>query len=122
MHKHLKQPLIPPDHINTSLSAGIGEIIETAMAKNRDERYASTEDMLEDLWAVRRGESPIHARKAFDVEKIAKIEETARTVDLEPPAAEQQPIWIHPVVVTLIALGGFSIVVNLILIVVMLTR
>ena len=49
MHKHLKQPLIPPDHINTALSAGIGEIIEVAMAKNRDERYATTEDMLEDL-------------------------------------------------------------------------
>jgi serine/threonine-protein kinase len=33
MHKHLKQPLVPPDHLNTALSAGIGEIIEAAMAK-----------------------------------------------------------------------------------------
>src|SRR5215211_7494274 len=36
MHKHLKQPLIPADHVNTSLSAGVGEIIDVAMAKNRD--------------------------------------------------------------------------------------
>jgi len=49
MHKHLKQPLIPADHINTALSAGIGEIIDVAMAKNRDERYNQTEDLLEDL-------------------------------------------------------------------------
>src|SRR5438552_9483219 len=28
MHKHLKQPLIPVDHINTSLSAGIGELTD----------------------------------------------------------------------------------------------
>src|SRR5258706_9796847 len=55
MHKHLKQPLTPADHINTALSAGVGEIIDVAMAKNRDERYQSTEDMLEDLQAVRRG-------------------------------------------------------------------
>ena len=51
MHKHLKQPLVPADHVNTALSAGIGEIIDVAMAKKRDERYQSTADMLEDLKA-----------------------------------------------------------------------
>src|SRR5215207_6020576 len=53
MHKHLKQPLTPADHVNTSLSAGIGEIIDVAMAKDRDERYRTTEEMLEDLELVR---------------------------------------------------------------------
>src|SRR5438874_7562597 len=61
MHKHLKQPLTPADHVNTALSAGVGEIIDAAMAKDREERYSSTEDMLEDLEAVRRGEPPPHA-------------------------------------------------------------
>ncbi len=122
MHKHLKQALVPPDHVNVALSAGIGEIIETAMAKNRDERYAATEDMLEDLWAVRRGEPPIHARKAVDIEQIARIEETAHTVDLEPPAYEHQtPIWLHPIVIMLIALASVSIIVNLVFIIVMFT-
>src|SRR4051794_26892614 len=107
MHKHLKQPLVPPDHINTALSAGLGEIIETAMAKNRDERYATTEDLLDDLWAVRRGEPPIHARKNVDIEQIAKIEENAHTVDIEPSeVSTEQPIWLHPIVITLIALAG----------------
>src|SRR5256885_8236164 len=58
MHKHLKQPLTPADHLNTALSAGGGEIIDIAMAQNRGERYPSTQDMLEDLQAGRRGGAP----------------------------------------------------------------
>src|SRR5271170_2602912 len=67
MHKHLKTALVPPDHLNTALSAGVGEIIEVAMAKNRDERYASMQDMLEDLRAVRNGDPPLHARRPVDI-------------------------------------------------------
>src|SRR5688500_5256273 len=84
MHKHLRQPLKPPDHVNESLSAGISEIIEVAMAKNRDERYASTEDMLEDLRAVRRGESPTHAKRVASLDSLAQLEEKGKTVDIIP--------------------------------------
>src|SRR5207248_3157385 len=80
MHKHLKQPLTPADHVNTSLSAGVGEIIDIAMAKDRAERYNSTEDLLEDLEAVRRGEPPPHARQGIQLDDMAKIEESAKTV------------------------------------------
>lgn len=117
MHKHLKQPLIPPDHINVALSAGIGEIIETAMAKNKDERYATTQDMLEDLHAVRKNEPPIHAHKAVDLEQIQKIEESARTVDIEPLENLSPSIWSHPAVIALLAWAGCSVVVILILLV-----
>src|SRR5829696_8235710 len=75
MHKHLKQPLKPPDHVNPALSAGISEIIEVAMAKNRDERYASTEDMLEDLRLVRAGEPPRHAKRVANLDTLAQLEE-----------------------------------------------
>ena len=33
MHKHLKAELVPPDHVNPKLSAGISEVIEMMMAK-----------------------------------------------------------------------------------------
>ncbi|MCH7719901.1 MAG: serine/threonine protein kinase [Planctomycetes bacterium] len=66
MHKHLKEPLTPPDHINTRLSAGIGEIIEVMMAKKREDRYLSTKDLIGDLEAIGRGEPPLHARKRYD--------------------------------------------------------
>ncbi|MGH7178315.1 MAG: serine/threonine-protein kinase [Tepidisphaeraceae bacterium] len=122
MHKHLKQALVPPDHINTALSAGIGEIIEVAMAKDRDDRYRTTEDMLEDLRAVRRGEPPIHARQAIDIDALAKIEQGARTVDIEPMPMALGVNWNHPVVITLLAGCAFSIVLNLILLVIVLSR
>src|SRR5688572_1134153 len=76
MHKHLKQPLVPADHVNTSLSAGIGEIIDVAMAKDRDERYHTTEEMLEDLELVRQNQPPKHARRSVNLDDLAKIEET----------------------------------------------
>ncbi len=83
MHKHLKEKLVPPDHINPNLSAGIGEIIEVCMAKNPDERYQTTSDLLYDLEAVARGEAPVQARKQFDLSSLASL-------DQEAPAASSQ--------------------------------
>jgi len=65
MHKHLKEPLVPPDHLNTSLSAGVGEVIEVMMDKDPNHRYASTADLLLDLRAVERGEPPLQARQVI---------------------------------------------------------
>ena len=47
MHKHLKNALVPPAHLNKSLSSGISEVIEVCMAKDRTKRYASAADLLE---------------------------------------------------------------------------
>jgi serine/threonine-protein kinase len=74
MHKHLKAELVPPDHINPNLTAGIGEIIEVCMAKDRNRRYQSTSDLLQDLEAVARGEAPMQARSTFDLAALAKLE------------------------------------------------
>jgi eukaryotic-like serine/threonine-protein kinase len=121
MHKHLKQPLVPPDHINTALSAGVGEIIEVAMAKNRDERYGGTQDLLDDLRAVRSGQPPINARRTVDLEALAKIEETGKTVDImqEPVHVD---IWKEPLFITMLAIAGVSVVINLILLIVVLSK
>lgn len=116
MHKHLKQPLTPPDHINTSLTAGIGEIIEVAMAKNRDERYASTEAMLEDLKAVRAGHAPTHARAAVDLDSLARIEQTGKTVDLTSDASARINPWSQPAFIVLLCAAIVSALLNLILI------
>jgi serine/threonine-protein kinase len=77
MHKHLKEELVPPDHVNTSLSAGISEIIEVAMAKDPAKRYSSTSDMLADLESVAHGDPPKLARRAYDLTTLAKIEKAA---------------------------------------------
>src|SRR5947209_8918816 len=101
MHKHLKQALVPADHVNTNLSTGIGEIIDATLAKKREERYQSTADMLADLRAVVRGEPPTHARRAVDLDALAKVEDSSsgETVDMTPAeaAAHAGIPWQNPI-------------------------
>jgi serine/threonine protein kinase len=63
MRKHLKEPLVPPDHINTALSAGVSEVIETMMAKRKEDRYRNIKELIEDLEAIKIGMTPPHAHK-----------------------------------------------------------
>jgi len=75
MKKHLKEPLTPPDHINTVLTAGISEVIEAMMAKDRDNRYRNMDELITDLRAVREGRPPLLARQKFNVEALEQLEE-----------------------------------------------
>lgn len=75
MRKHLREVPKPPDHINSELSAGVSEIIEVMLAKDRKKRYASTSALLDDLRAVEQGQPPLQARKTFDINYLAGIEE-----------------------------------------------
>ena len=117
MHKHLKQPLVPADHVNTDLSAGIGEIIDVCMAKSREERYHTTEDLLEDLQAVRRSEPPQHARRNVDLDVLSKLEKSGETVDIDSQAAEAPSVWQHPIVIGLLAWVGVSVIIIVALII-----
>jgi serine/threonine-protein kinase len=74
MRKHLREELIPPDHINTNLSAGISEVIEVMMAKRKEDRYNNVEELLTDLEAVRNGQPPLRAHKRFDVSALGQLE------------------------------------------------
>ncbi len=121
MHKHLKEPLVPPDHLNTSLSAGISEIVEVAMAKRREERYASTKDMLEDLKAVASGGAPTHARRDIKLDVLAKVEQAAgKTVDLAP---SEHPLWSRPqLAMYLMVAVVISLILNFIFILILATK
>jgi serine/threonine-protein kinase len=118
MHLHLKQPLVPADHVNTALSAGVGEIIDVAMAKRREDRYQSTGQMLEDLRLVRNNEAPKFARRAVDLESLARIEETGKTVDLipSPPVHIESP-WKSPQVFMLAWALGVAVFGDIILVI-----
>jgi len=74
MRKHLREQLVPPDHINTSLSAGVSEVIEVMMAKRKEDRYNSAEELLTDLQAVRDGQPPMRAHTRFDVSVLEQLE------------------------------------------------
>jgi serine/threonine-protein kinase len=68
MKKHADKNclLTPPDHINTKLSSGVGVVVETMMAKDRDKRYRNPDDLLLDLKALHAGERPIIADQKSD--------------------------------------------------------
>ena len=117
MHKHLKSPLKPPDHINTALSAGVGEIIEVSMAKNREERYARTEDMLEDLRAVANGQPPLHARRMVDLDSLQQVEERGKTVDIAPFNPSRPTLWKEPGFLVAAGIAALSVVLNIVLLI-----
>ncbi len=81
MLKHLRSRLTPPDHINPELSVGTAEVIEIMMAKNPQDRYQSTKELLEDLKSIREGRPPIHARRIFDMSQLAHLESEGLAVD-----------------------------------------
>ena len=120
MHKHLKEELMPADHVNSNLSSGMGEIIEVMMAKQRDDRYSSTKDLITDLESVVGGGPPFQARKKYDrtvLENLATSGETvaiATPEDLDPniPIERQMAAYRLRILVLSLILG-LSLLLNL---------
>jgi hypothetical protein len=91
MRKHLREKLVPPDHINTALSAGISEVVEVMMAKRREKRYKNIEELLIDLEALQNGQAPIQAHKRFDVSLFEELEK-GEVVEVKGKAYEEDTI------------------------------
>lgn len=121
MHKHLKENLVPPDHVNTSLSAGLGEVVEVMMAKDRRRRYGSTTDLLLDLEAIARGEPPLQARRQIDAGLLSELgsgqavaEEEAQAAAARAQSTQQKML----VAITILAVALFlSVLLNIYLLV-----
>jgi serine/threonine-protein kinase len=117
MKKHLKEQLIPPDHINTTLSAGVSEVIEVMMAKNKTERYNNADELLVDLKAVREGEAPVRAHKRIDVSLLERLED-GETVDLSEKVNVEQVITKYKTAI--LVLGAAAVVLLLVIIMLLL--
>jgi serine/threonine-protein kinase len=77
MRKHIdkKNMATPVDHVNTRLSSGMGEVVETMMAKDREDRYRNPSDLILDLKCLQQGERPMIAQqKADDLAGLAEGE------------------------------------------------
>lgn len=123
MQKHLKQVLTPPDHINKSISTGLAEVVERMLAKNRDQRYGTTTDLLVDLERVRDGKPPLEARvKLRDglLENLANGADVGEFETAMHPAqtrhyAQQKPAANYPTWLTAVAAIEFIAIIMLVL-------
>ena len=120
MHKHLKEPLIPPDHVNTNISTGLGEVVEVMMAKDRKQRYASTRDLIIDLELIAAGNPPLQARRRMNADVLTGLAggnqpPSMDTADL--PAMEETPSSSAHLIVYVVlgAALAISIIVNIVL-------
>ncbi len=123
MHKHLKSELVPPDHVNPKLSAGISEVIEMMMAKRVRDRYQNCGDLLIDLHAIKRGDTPPLAHKdVFQSDDLAQI--AAQAQEATPYEIPENTIadgrmslidhLIWPPFIVVVALLVISLVLNLV--------
>jgi serine/threonine-protein kinase len=118
MHKHLKGELVPPDHVNPKLSAGISEVIEMMMAKDPRKRYQTAKDLISDLKAVREGKAPPMAHKdvgGVDLAALAKAEASAEAeirVDTSRGSGHGVAVWLFATMCVLLVV---SVIVNFVL-------
>jgi eukaryotic-like serine/threonine-protein kinase len=119
MHKHLKNDLVPPDHVNPKLGAGISEVIEMMMAKRVKDRYQNCSDLLIDLRAIKDGETPPIAHKdVFHSDDLATIAAEAQATPTEIPqhTATGQGVLDHvfwPPFLIVVALFIISLLLNI---------
>ncbi|MBU0637586.1 MAG: serine/threonine protein kinase [Planctomycetes bacterium] len=123
MHKHLKELLVPPDHLNTRLTSGCGAMVEMMMAKDREERYASAREVLTDLDLLAHGRPPRYARQNVGHEVLDTLAE-GKAIEFTPSSrsgaagqhsAETDSRVLLPVTIGLGILAAISILVNVIL-------
>ncbi|PKN95529.1 MAG: hypothetical protein CVU44_02245 [Chloroflexi bacterium HGW-Chloroflexi-6] len=96
--KHITDPVPHILDVNPNLPSDLEHVIERAMAKNRDDRYATAREFASELMAVSRGESPTIA--PVTANKTQKIADKTRQVaaptriSARPEAKAAFPVWI----------------------------
>ncbi|HJT78093.1 MAG TPA: serine/threonine-protein kinase [Gemmataceae bacterium] len=73
-NRHLAGKLTPPDHVNTALSSGLGEVCEVMMARDRDQRYQTPDDLIIDLECLLNDEPPRLARQRIEANTLKDLE------------------------------------------------
>jgi serine/threonine-protein kinase len=115
LQMHLHQELTPPDHLNTKLSSGLGEVVEFMMAKDRDQRYRNPDDLIIDLECLYSGEPPRLARQHIEASTLKELAEGEADEEMDAlPGGDGGPgllLWIG----ILGGLLGLSLIFNLVL-------
>ena len=125
MRKHVDPnvALVPPDHLNSRLSGGLGMVVETMMAKNREHRYQTPDDLILDIKCLQRGEGPMIAGQK--PETLLALAEGELDSERRRGASEDELVQLasyvnnrNHLIATMAMLLAFSLITNLILFVV----
>jgi serine/threonine-protein kinase len=121
LQAHLEQDLVPPDHLNTKLSGGLGEVVEFMMAKKRRKRYQTPDDLILDLECLLNGQPPKLARQRIERTTLEELAGGEAEVDDEsaPHQRAKNNVLLLSIVGTLL---GLSLVLNLILFLILLSH
>ncbi len=113
LRAHLKDELTPPDHLNTTLSSGIGEVVEVMMAKDRAQRYQNPGTLLMDLESLLAGQSPKVASQQFAQSSLHNLAEgeVAEEEDARAAGRGVHTIWLA----VLGGILGLSVILNVVL-------
>jgi serine/threonine protein kinase len=125
MRKHVDPnvAVVPPDHLNTNLSGGLGMVVETMLAKNREHRYQTPDDLILDLKCLSRDESPMIAgQKPETLQALAEGESDSDSLP-GPGAAQMVEMASYVnnrnnIIATMAMLLAVSVITNVILLVV----
>jgi serine/threonine-protein kinase len=123
MRKHVDPnvSIVPPDHINSKLSGGLGMVVETMMARNREHRYQNPDDLILDLKCLQRGESPMIAGQK--PETLLALTEGESEGGAHAPSEEQLVQLAsyvnnrNNIIATIVMLLAVSVITNVILLV-----
>jgi serine/threonine protein kinase len=56
--KHVNEPVRPPRELDPTIPEGMNALVTRLMAKNPEDRYASADELADDLWRISRGREP----------------------------------------------------------------
>ncbi|HEV2948725.1 MAG TPA: serine/threonine-protein kinase [Gemmataceae bacterium] len=114
LRAHLKEELTPPDHLNTKLSAGLGQMVEVMMAKDRDRRYQNPGTLLMDLESLLAGQPPKVAGQQYAQSALHDLAEgeIEDETDVSARHAGVHPLWLG----VLGGILGLSLILNVILV------
>ncbi len=114
MHKHLKNDLVPPDHVNPKLSAGCAQVIEMMMAKNQKERYGSAADLLEDLELIAQNKSPHFANRGFSLPDLPQPHPVPAVGTRVVTTHRAEPVTSNPLFMTVLIIMIVSVLANMV--------
>jgi hypothetical protein len=122
MQKHLRAPLVPPDHLNPQLSAGTALMIETMLAKDVRDRYRNARELINDIDLVLAGKDPEFAKPAVDIGAIATAVQATAQDPVEIVRKNSESPFASPLVLSLVAILALSLIGNVVLVLVLLSR